>query len=77
MFRIYNQTIMDHPYLSNGVILLQHGFLGSSDDFIEFDPQSANKGDGPCKITSPALMWACKNYDVWVANNRGNKYSQL
>ena len=20
-------------------------------------------------------MWACKNYDVWLGNNRGSKYS--
>ena len=41
---------------------IQHGIFDSSDSFIVNDEKS------------PAILAAKKGYDVWLGNNRGNKY---
>jgi len=45
-------------------ILLNHGLLDSSDSFIINDEAQA-----------PGFIIANAGYDVWVSNNRGNKYA--
>jgi len=46
------------------VVLLNHGLLDSSDSFIVNDEAQA-----------PGLLIANAGYDVWLSNNRGNKYA--
>lgn len=49
----------------NDAILLHHGLLGSSEDWVLL---------GPKKALPYILLNA--NYDVWLTNARGNKYSR-
>ena len=51
-----------------GVVYLHHGLLMCSDIWIchHIDPMTKNL---------PLLLHSLKNYDVWMGNNRGNKYS--
>lgn len=53
------QKNMDQP------VMLQHGLLGSSDDFF-LNGQTGSVGYHMVNL----------GYDVWLGNNRGNKYSK-
>ncbi|XP_047997122.1 lipase 3-like [Leguminivora glycinivorella] len=47
------------------VVFLQHGLLGSADDYLVAGPDNAL-----------AYLLAKNGYDVWLANSRGCKYSR-
>ncbi|KAH3899698.1 sterol esterase SCDLUD_003983 [Saccharomycodes ludwigii] len=56
---------------SNGVIYLHHGLLMCSDIWLcHTHDDNSNR-----ERNLPLYLYYLKNYDIWLGNNRGNKYS--
>lgn len=62
LFRIMNNRVQNGEKAP--VVFLQHGLYGTALEFLDNDSDKALP-----------FQFANKGYDVWLGNNRGNKYS--
>jgi pimeloyl-ACP methyl ester carboxylesterase len=58
--------LSDQKRVAKPVVFFQHGLLDSADCWISHDQRRAT-----------AFQASDNNFDVWLGNSRGNKYSKL